>query len=76
MGDNEMKSWNKRFPSIFDGEFRIVINGAGGTFIETWKESETPSGRTKTDYIVHNLTTEDLIQLRDFLNESLPQKED
>jgi len=74
MENKEIKSWNKKFPA-HDGELRIVINGASGTFIETWKETKTLSGRTKNDYVVHNLTTKDLIELRDLLNESLSQEE-
>lgn len=73
--ETEIKTWQKKFPSFSGNELRIVINGASGTFIETWKESKTQSGRTKNDYVTHELSNKDLIELRDFLN-SLTFKED
>jgi len=70
-----IKSWEKKFPKYSGNELRIVINGASGTFIETWKETETQSGRTKNDYVVHELTDDELKELKQFFN-SLSFKED
>jgi len=71
----EIKVWEKKFHSFSGNNLRIVINGASGTFIETWKQTETLTGRAKNDYVTHELTKKDLKELKDFFN-SLSFKED